>query len=292
MKGAIHLLAALLIFGCAEKQGSADSGKPVVFVSIIPQTGLVRAIAGELAEIHTLIGEGQSPHAYEPTARQLAQLGEADALLTIGVPFETHLLKKIVPLYPDLPIISTHAGIERRTMPHKHHGEHCAHDHGAKDPHIWLSPSNMIAIAENISQALRTINPANADEYRKNSEQLTNELRQLDSEIRTILAPYAGSRFYVFHPSFGYFADDYGLEQVPVELEGKSPSPRQLASLIEQAKADDVKVVFVQTQFPIRSAEVISNALGGKVVQLDPLAEDSIANLRLIADSIAQTLEK
>ena len=292
MKGAIHLLAAMLLFGCAEKREPTVSGKPVVFVSILPQAGLVKAIAGDLAEVYTLIGEGQSPHTYEPTARQLARLGEADALLTIGVQFEKHLLKKILPLYPDLPIVATHAGIERRAMPHEHHGEHCTLDHGAQDPHIWLSPANTVAIADNIFHALEKIDPVNSGAYRKNFEQLTGELRQIDNEIRTMLTPYSESRFYVFHPSFGYFATAYELEQIPVELDGKSPSSHQLVGLIEQAKHDDVKVIFVQAQFPADSAKAIADAIEGSVVQLDPLAEDSVANLRLIAESIVQALEK
>ena len=290
MKNTIHLLAALLLFGCAEKREPVGCGKPVVFVSIPPQAGLVRILAGDRVEIHTLVGEGQSPHAYEPTARQLVRLGEADALLTIGMPFEKHLLKKIVPLYPDLPIVGTEAGIELRAMPHEYHGEHCSTDHGAKDPHVWLSPANAISIAKAIFQALGKIDPANANEYRRNFEKLATEFRQLNDEIQNMLAPYAGSRFYVFHPSFGYFADAYGLEQIPVELDGKAPSPRQLVALVEQAKADGVKVVFVQKQFPSGSAKAIADAIGGTVVQLDPLAEDVVANLRLIAESLEKAL--
>ncbi len=292
MKGAIHILAVLLLFGCTEKREPVGSGKPVVFVSIQPQAGLAKAIAGDRVEIHTLVGEGQSPHAYEPTARQLARLGDADVLLAIGMPFEKHLLKKIVPLYPDLPIVGTQAGIELRTMPHEHHGEHCTADHGAMDPHVWLSPANVIVLAENMARTLEKTDPGNANEYRENFEKLATELKQIDRDIRDRLAPYAGSRFYVFHPSFGYFADAYGLKQVPVELDGKAPSPRQLVALIEQARADGVKVVFVQKQFPADSADAIADAIDGTVVQLDPLAEDVVANLRLIAESIAQTLKK
>lgn len=290
MKGAIYILAALFLFGCAEKQDSTDAGKLSVFVSIQPQAGLAKAIAGDLADVHTLVGEGQSPHAYEPTARQLATLGDADALLTIGVPFETHLLKKIAPIYPDLPIIGTDAGIELRTMPHDHDGEQCSHDHGETDPHIWLSPANAIGIAANISKAMETADPGNREVYRANFETLAEELRQLNAEITDQLAPFQGSRFYVFHPSFGYFADTYGLEQIPIELDGKAPSPRQLVALIEQAGIDGVNVVFVQKQFPADSATAIAEAIGGSVVQLDPLAEDVVANLRLIAESVEMAL--
>jgi zinc transport system substrate-binding protein len=280
MKRAAYLLSALLLFGCARKEEPAASGKPVVFASIMPQAGLARAIAGDRAEIHVLIGEGQSPHAYEPTARQLARLGEADLLLAIGMPFEKHLLKKIAPLYPDLSIVGTEKGIKLRNMRQG--------SHGATDPHIWLNPANAAIIAENIFQALEKTDPAHADEYHRNSNALAKKLKQLDAEIRAMLAPYKGRRFYVFHPSFGYFADAYGLKQVAIELDGKVPSPRQLAALIDRAKADGVKTVFVQKQFPADSAKAIANAIGGKVVPLDPLAEDCVANLRLIAESLKE----
>jgi zinc transport system substrate-binding protein len=178
-------------------------------------------------------------------------------------------------------------------MPEEHdHDEAEEHEHGGKDPHVWLSPANAAIIAHNIFQTLESIDPDHAATYLENYERLADELTALDTEIGEKLGRFKGSRFYVFHPSFGYFAAAYGLEQIPVELGGKAPSPRQLVALIEQAKADGVKVVFVQKQFPVASAKAIAEAIGGTVVQLDPLAEDSIANLRLIADSIARTLEK
>lgn len=292
MKGAIYILTALFLFGCADQHIPKETDKLTAFVSIPPQAGLLKAIAGDVVSIHTLAGEGQSPHAYEPTARQLARLGEADVLLTIGVPFEQHLLKKIIPLYPDLPIVNIRDGIELRSMPHRHHGEHCTDGHGAQDPHIWLSPSNTMTLAKNLFMALQKIDPSNKEIYQKNYGQLADQLKQLNLEITERLSPYKGCRFYVFHPSFGYFSDAYGLKQIPIELDGKSPSSRQLVGLIEQAQRDEVRVVFVQKQFPSDSAKAIADAINGRVVPLDPLAEDSIANLRLIADSIAQALEK
>ncbi len=293
MKAILSILIIGLLSGCGEIHVSSEiDSRPVVFVSIMPQVGLAKAIAGEHVRIHALVSEGRSPHAYAPTGRQLAWLAEADAVLTIGEPFEKKLLQKISPLYPELSIVPTHAGIALRAMPHKHHNTTCADSHGEMDPHVWLSPINAAIIAKNIAAALEKIDPVNTEVYQKNYANLAQKLRRLDLDIREQLRPHKGSRFYVFHPSFGYFAEAYGLEQIPIELEGKAPSPRQLATLIEQAKADGVKVIFVQKQFPSSSGEAIANALGGRVIHLDPLAEDSIANLRLIADHIAQALEK
>jgi zinc transport system substrate-binding protein len=282
MKGTILMLSALLLAGCGEKKDLQGLEKPVVFTSILPQAGLAKAIAGEHAEIRTLVGEGQSPHAYEPTARQLARLGKA----------ETQLLKKITALYPELTLVETQRGIPLIAMGHGAHCDHEEHDHGAADPHIWLNPSNAVAIARAMLQSFEKTDPAHAGEYRNNFEHLSKELMKLDAETRARLIPFKGARFYVFHPSFGYFAEAYGLEQVSIELDGKSPSPRQLADLIAQAREDGVKVVFVQQQFPADSATAVADAIGGSVVRLDPLAEDVVANLRKIAESIAQALEQ
>jgi len=292
MKGSIYLLAAFLLFGCAESQEAKN--KLTVFVSIPPQAGMVKniAIGHDALEVISLVSEGQSPHTYEPTAKQLAKLDQADVLFTIGLPFEQALLKKIKPLYPNLHIIETQQGIERRTMPHTHHGEPCTHDHGQKDPHIWLSHSNASILAGNMQMALSELDPDHSELYTKNFGRLARQLAEDHAYFVDQLKPYKGSRFYVFHPSFGYFADAYGLKQIPVELEGKAPSPRQLVALINQAKADGVKVVFVQKQFPVNSAKAIADAINGTVVQLDPLAEDGVANLHQIGESIAQALEK
>lgn len=292
MKRKRYLLIALLLIGCSEPREKPAGGKPVAFASIPPQAGLLKRIAGDRMEVRTLVDPGQSPHAYEPTARQLSALGESDALFTIGMQFERQLVKKIAPLYPNLAVVESAAGIELRTMPHAHHGEDCDHGHGNTDPHVWLAPRQAKELAQNMARALEGIDPENAATYRANALELAVELDALDAQIGAQLAPFKGGRFYVFHPSFGYFADAYGLVQIPIELDGKSPSPRQLAQLIEQAKADGVKVVFVQKQFPSDSAQAVADAIGGRVVPLDPLAEELLANLREIADALAMAMGK
>jgi zinc transport system substrate-binding protein len=294
MKGTILFLSALLLLSGCSKQEQKNE-KPILFVSIQPQAGLLKTLVGDNADVRTLVGEGQSPHSYEPTARQLAALGEAKMLFTVGVPFEKSLLKKIRSLYPDLPIIGTDAQIEKRSMAHEHHhdeedghDEEDDHDDGEQlDPHVWLSPLNAELITETMFHALETEGLADPDAYTN----LIQTLETLDATTMEQLAPYKGSRFYVFHPSFGYFADRYGLVQVPIELDGKSPSPRQLGDLIEMAQVDGVKVIFVQKQFPIDSANAVANAIGGSVIQLNPLDEDVVANLQQIADAIRSSYQ-
>jgi zinc transport system substrate-binding protein len=292
MKYIASILLLVIAAGCSEPQPQPPQSKPVYFVSIPPQAGLLKILVGDNADIHTLIGEGQSPHTYEPTAQQLARLSEAKALFVIGVPFEKALLKKIEPLYPNLTIVETQADMKQRPMPHHHHGDACTHDHDAKDPHIWLSAPHAMGLAANMLNAIEKLDWYNRREYIANYEALIEGLEELHKEIDSYLAPYQGRRFYVFHPSFGYFADMYGLNQVPIEVDGKSPSPRQLADLIEQAKADNAKIIFVQKQFPKDSAQTIADAVGAKVVHVDPLAEDIDSVLVEITESLAEAFEQ
>lgn len=288
MKHLFYIALGFLLFGCAPSQNQNQSQKPIVFVSIPPQLEIAKSIAGEHITIRTLVNENQSPHNYAPTARQLAELGQTKALLCIGMPFEKQLLKKIVPLYPELTIVETQQGITPRTQHHHDTGE-CTHQ---TDPHIWLQAHNAEIIAQNINQAFQQLDPEHASDYQQNYKNLAQQLQQLDARIHAQLAPYKGSRFYVFHPSFGYFADAYGLEQIPIELDGKSPSSRQIAHLIDQAKADGIKVIFVQKQFPTESARAIAQAIDGHVAPLNPLSANTLENLQLITDSITQTFKK
>ncbi|MDF7800469.1 zinc ABC transporter substrate-binding protein [Pontiellaceae bacterium B1224] len=294
MKGTILFLSAILLFSGCSKQEQKNE-KPIIFVSIQPQAGLLKSLVGDNADVRTLVGEGQSPHSYEPTARQLAALGEAKMLFTVGVPFEKSLLTKIKPLYPQLPIIGTDAQIEKRLMGQEHHhhdedeeeGDHDHEDHGGPDPHVWLSAVNAKLITETMYAALEEDGLADPVAYTN----LIQTLETLDSSMAKQLAPYKGSRIYVFHPAFGYFADRYGLVQVPIELDGKSPSPRQLGDLIEAAQVDGVKVIFVQKQFPVESAAAVADAIGGSVVQLNPLDEDVVANLQQITEAIKSSYQ-
>ena len=183
---------------------------------------------------------------------------------------------------------------------HEDHGKHEGHDdhaeehgHGTEtlDPHVWLDPENLLLMTKTVAETLMSIDPANRATYEKNQAAAAKKLRELDSEITRILAPFEGSAFFVYHPSFGYFAKRYNLQQQAIEIEGKSPSPRQLRELIIEAKERGAKVLFVQPQFDQKSGQAIAQAIGGKVVPLDPLEADVYNNLKDMALSIKQSLE-
>ncbi len=144
--------------------------------------------------------------------------------------------------------------------------------------------------ARTILEALQEADPTHRSVYENNYRAFMSQLSDLDAELRTIFSGRSGQQFMVFHPSWGYFAHAYGLKQVPIEIEGKEPKPAQLRELIEHAREDGIKFVFVQPQFSARSAKLIAGEIGGQVVFADPLAEDWAGNLLGVARKFESAL--
>lgn len=283
---AAFLLMTAGLSGCGNKP--PEGGRLRVFVSILPQAFIVDQIAGGAVDVSVLVGPGQSPAFFEPSPQQMAELERADIYLRIGVPFESQLVDKIARLWPELGVVDTRRGIDLVEADHHHGG---GHDHGNEpDPHIWMDPGLVKIQAATVGEALIRLDSARADMYRSNLAAFTARLDSLDRELAGMLAPYRGERLYVFHPAFGYFARAYGLVQVPIEIEGKEPGSRRLAEFIERARAERVKIIFVQKQFSTRSAETIARAIGGTVVTIDPLAYDYSINLRTMAEDLLRAL--
>jgi len=313
------LVACVLLSGCDRASSStipasnsapagrtdAAPGRLQVVVSIRPQAYLVRKIAGEDAHVEVLIGPAQSHHTYEPTPQQLLRIGRATLYFRIGLSFENSLSGKLAGLFPHLRIVDSQQGVPLLQMTahcddEEHHAlrgqsddsDH-AHESGAEhgasqpDPHIWLDPQRSKIMAANICAALCDLSPGRADVFRRNLAALAAELDQLDAELSRLLAPLKGQAFIVFHPAYGYFADRYGLRQVPVEVEGRSPSARELAQLIERARQERARAIFVQPQFGRSACTTIAQSIGAVVIELDPLAEDYAVNLRGMAERLA-----
>jgi zinc transport system substrate-binding protein len=259
-----------------------------VFVSILPQAYFVDRVGGTRVEVTVLVGPGQSPATYEPSPHDIAHLSNADIYFKIGVPFERRLLEKAQKIIPNLYVVDTRTGITLRPMddPEAHPGE----NEGGLDPHIWMNPQLVKIQAASICNELKKLRPGFAEEFDRNLARFQSELDSLDTRIADIMKPFSGRRFFVFHPSYGYFADRYGLKQVAVEVSGKDPGARQLGDLIEQARADSIRTIFAQMQFATGTAEAIAHAIGARVELLDPLAYDYIPNLKTMADKIAAAL--
>ena len=289
----------VLVFSLCSPLFSADLEKPVVFVSISPQKYFVEQIAGDMVEVKVLVAPGISPHAYEPLPQQMAQLSRARLFFAIGLPFEKVLLEKLKSIFSELKIVQTDEEISKRLLAsdsnredglaHVHHAG-CDHEAGAPDPHSWLDPQNVKIMAEKIAAVLNEIWPDHQTKINDRLLAFQSRLEKAQEEVAKLLKPYEGRSILVFHPAFGYFTDRFGLKQRAIEVEGKEPTPRQIVQIIRQAKAEKARVIFVQQQFSGRAAQTIAEAISGSVTAIDPLAEDYFANLKLMAQKIAEGL--
>lgn len=288
MKTLVALLTALPALAIAE---------PIkVAVSILPHAGFVEAIGGEHIELIVLVGDGQDPHSYNPTPRRVTAVANADLWFTSSMPFEKPLVEKLRLTAENLEIVDLTEGLELRSYTGEHgHADHEAeeghehHDHGDFDPHIWLSPDLIAAQLITIAVELGNLDPDHADEFEKNADALLAKFAALDEQLLAKLAPLKGTKFYVFHSAFGYFADAYELREEAIEVGGREPSPKQLTQLIEQAKADNVKLILVQPQFTKGGAKKVADAIGAKIVTVDDLSEDVLGTLESLADAVVNS---
>lgn len=260
---------------------SAEAPLQVV-VSILPQKYFVERVGGDRVKVAVMVEPGASPATYEPKPEQLAALSQAKAYFSIGVPFEKAWLERIQAANPQMLLVDTAAGIERLPM---------GNNSQNLDPHIWLSPTLVKTQAKNIADALAKLDPSYATAYQSRLNAFYSDIDALDAQIRQTLSGVSQRKFMVFHPSWGYFARDYGLEQIAIEVGGQEPSAAELAKLIERAKTEQIKIVFVQPQFSTRAAETIANQIGGEVLPINPLSPDWLNNMKTVADTFARVLK-
>ena len=261
--------------------------KPVVFVSILPQKYFVERIAGDFFDVKVMVKPNENPATYEPTIKQLSSLKQCKLYFSIDVPFEKVWLPKIRKMYPNLRIVSTSKGITKRFMDNFEGKKNSKNP----DPHIWLSPKLVKIQAKNIKEAFCKTYPEHSEDFNKNYSEFLSELDNLHNTISKNLSDIKVRKFAVFHPSWGYFADEFSLKQIPIEIEGKEPTPKQLKSIISILKRENIKVIFVQKQFSQKLAHSIAKQIGGKVIAIDPLAENFYQNLLQISKQIKDTLQ-
>ena len=285
------LLPFLFLVFTVALPGTAFSAGFDVFVSVVPQKYFLEKIGGKHLRVHVMVPPGASPATYEPKPGQMTALSTAKGYFSIGVPFEKVWLPRFTRLFKQLPVIQTDAGIAKEPL---WEGEGTsAKEAEGLDPHIWTSPPLVMLQAWTIMDALCRIDPSHTKDYETNYRAFINELVDLDLEIRKILLPRSrGKHFLVFHPSWGYFARAYGLKQIAIEKEGKAPGPRHLEELIALAKKEKIRAVFTQPQFSRKSAQILSQAIGARIVSADPLAEDWAQNLKKVAIAFRDALDQ
>jgi zinc transport system substrate-binding protein len=272
---------------------AVEPGRIRVAVSVPPQAYFVERIGGRHVEVAVMIPPGYSHVDYPLTPRQIVALSRSRLYVAVGHPAFEFERTRIAPLLADLPAVEV-VDMSRGMRLIEGEGEgserHDSHGHDGGDPHVWVAPETVAVAARNIAAALEWIDPEHAAEYRANRRRFEADIEALDLEIRRRLGPERGSSFMVYHPTWGYFAREYGLRQVAIEAEGKEPSALRLIRLIDEAKRQRVKVVFVQSGFPRKSAQVIADAVGGRVLVADPQEQDWLGNLRRVTRELGEAL--
>lgn len=280
------LLAIAVSLSCSERNVVVENR---VVVSIAPLKPLVENILGDDFEVSVLVPQGASPETFEPTPKQLREVESARFVFGTGLlEFEQELLHRIA---RNEQIINLSQGIEliAGTCSHVHHNHAtCSHNHAhGIDPHIWCSPKSLGKMAENTYNAIACEMP-DSTKYAEHYTTLCIKLLELDEEITEMCHQSSHSTFFIYHPALTYLARDYGLRQVAVENEGKEPSAKHLARIIEQAREEKVKYIFYQSEFPASSVEVICNDCNATAVEINPLEEDIFSNIRHIVTLITE----
>lgn len=293
MKRLLILLTVLLLVGCQTK--TAD--KLQVAVSIVPQETFVKAVAGDLVDVVVLIPPGFSPANYQPTPKEIEAFNASKVYFHIDVPAEEHILESVPSsitlidlaesvdeVYPARFFEEDHdAHEEDHDADEEDHDTHEGHHHEGRDPHIWLSPKRVKVMVESIRDELIALDPDNEKVYTENAAAYLKELDMLDQELVDIFSTLENKSFIMYHPSFGYFADDYGLEMHAIEAEGKKATIQELEHVIETAQAENIKYIFYQEEFDSSQAEIVAKEIDGETIKVVPLSGDYLNNLRDIA---------
>lgn len=274
------VLSALFLTACGTpaQESNQKKDKPLIAVTIVPQESFLRAIAGDLVEILTIVPPGYSTETYEPSPQDVARLSEADLYFAIGVPVETGQM------------MSAAQGLERvdlHALVSKIYPDLTFEDHH-RDPHIWLSPKRVMVMVEEMVEHLVRLDPSHEKTYRANGEAYLQELSLLDQELEANLSSLENKTFMVYHPAFAYFADDYGLTMFALEEHGKEATPQHLAQMVDLARGAGVRVIFYQEEMDSSQSQAFANEIGGRTAQLTPLSGDYINSMRAMGEAISE----
>lgn len=263
IKFPLLLLLIPFFWGC--KHEKLDN-KPLISVSIEPLRNIVEHLAGDYYKVVTLTPVGASPETYEPTPKQLMDVSNSRLYFAIGtLGFEKQQLERMKETAPTLKIYTVSDGISLLSVQHEGHGD-------STDPHIWMSPKNVVQMARNVCNALCQNDPEHTAVYKKKLADLERHADEVDRRIRLMVSKVRYRNFLIYHPALAYFANEYGFRQLTIEQDGKEPSSEHLATIISEAKAAEVHIIFLQREFKGRSVKSFSEATGARVVIINPLA--------------------
>ncbi|SHH96175.1 metal ABC transporter solute-binding protein, Zn/Mn family [Clostridium grantii] len=253
-----------------------------VAVSIVPEAAFVRAVAGEDIIVTTMIPPGQSEENFAPSPKLMKELSDAQIYFSIGVPTEqANIFNKLDDFNSELKIVELNKEVAEVY-------EEITLESGGTDPHIWLSPKRVIVMIETIKDELTIIDPENKDKYETNAKEYIKELEEVNVEIENSLKNLENKTIIVYHPAFGYFAQDFGLKMIALEEEGKEATPEDFRRVIDYAKENNIKVIFYQAEVDSKQSDTFATEIGGKSIQVEPLSGDYIENLKKMAELFSE----
>lgn len=281
----LFFLLLFLCGGCFSSVG--QDSRITVAVAVEPLAFLCEFIGGSRVHTVVLVPPGKEPEHYQATPEKIAAVSRCRILFCTGMPFEETLLPKLQANAQHLKIVDLRSGLKLRTLELHHRESGESHTHGGVDPHIWFAPSALKTEAGTMLAALIEIDADGAEHYRQNYEQLLERIGAVQEELAAKLASQKGQTVYVFHPSYGYFCDEFGLEQRAIEYEGKTPKPQQLAALAAQAKQERrPPLIFVQPEFNQGPAQALAEAVGGKIAVHSALERDVLKSMQHFAEML------
>jgi zinc transport system substrate-binding protein len=286
----ILILSMMLSTSCSSFiENSRSDAVITVGVTILPMKEYVRAVCGDLAEPVELVPPGASPSNYEPDPVRISKLDDAQIFFAIDLPAQLALDRSLFQgtKFVDLSDTVSDAYPDRYFDDEEDHAEEDGHSHTGKDPHIWLSPKRVIVMVQAIAEEMIRLDPDNEKAYTENASDYIASLNSLDEQVSEILSRMNSRKIFMFHPSLGYFADDYALEMYALEEDGKEATAGHLTQMIDLAKAESIKRIFIQAENAGLQAQTFADEIGGEVVQIDPLSENYIDNLIEIAQAVA-----
>ena len=265
----VLMVTAGTLFSCSSAKN--DNANKIT-VSIEPLRYLTEQIVGDRFEVVTMVPKGSSPETYEPTARQMADLSESILYIKVGeLGFERTWMPRLTSNAPHITVVNSSEGIT---------------SHIGDDPHSWMSARNAIIMAHNIYEAVKRIDVKDSVLFRQRLDSLCSVIHATDKYIRQTTAQAHCKSFIIYHPALTYFASDYGLEQLALEEHGREPSAAELEQIISTARAKGVKTMFVQREFANRNVDIITNTIGARKVEINPLGYDWNKEMRRIAAEI------
>jgi zinc transport system substrate-binding protein len=276
------ILFSTVLFSCSKN----NTAEITFSVSIHPVASIIKEITGD-SGIITLLKPGASPHTYSPTPSDIQAASKSKALFYVSESIDGWAANlnvenriSLLAMLPD----SMKVFFEGEHGLHSSHGEDCEHSEGSLDPHFWTSPAAVKAIVPKLTEALIELIPEKKEIYTRNAERFIERLDSLDAELKITLSDIKGKTVFLFHPSFCYLIERYGLNYGgSIEISpGKEPSPKYLADLSRRIAESSTKSLFSEPQIPINSAKALADELSVGLYELDPIGDDELSYFDLI----------